>query len=70
MGGHYMNSGNVAVHDFIHKLHDEMSTQYFESALKNLTFAIYLAPAQSGDRLRAFCNIMEELMVASRPKEA
>ena len=59
-----------ALHSFIHKLHDEVSTQYLESVLKNLTFDIYLAPAQSADRLRAFCDVMEELMVALRPKEA
>lgn len=65
-----MTSRNLAFHGFIHKLHDDISYQYFKSVTTNLTFAIYLAPAQSGDRLKAFCNMMEELMVASRPEEA
>jgi len=65
-----MTSENVALCSFVYKLHDDISNQYFKSVTRNLSFAIYLAPAQPGDRLRAFCNIMEEFMVATRPKEA
>jgi len=72
-----MTSENVALHTCLYNLHNDIYTQYLNKAHKNLTFAIYLAPAQSADRLRACCYVMEELVelshlltVATRPKEA